>query len=98
MRALLEACSGQDFEDRRDTGLLMTLIDTGARASEVVGSGTRRPTLKPTTLIWTRRLLRVTGKGNLVRGLAIGQATVKAWDRYVRVQARRRDADLPGSG
>jgi integrase/recombinase XerC len=31
LRALLKACEGQEFVARRDTAIIMTFIDTGAR-------------------------------------------------------------------
>jgi site-specific recombinase XerD len=37
LRALLKAREGKTFDDLRDVALLRVLIDTGARASEVMG-------------------------------------------------------------
>ena len=33
MKKILDACQGQGFEERRDTALILFLLDTGARAS-----------------------------------------------------------------
>jgi site-specific recombinase XerD len=37
LRSLLEACAGNTFTDRRDTAIMLTLIDTGMRRSELAG-------------------------------------------------------------
>jgi site-specific recombinase XerD len=37
LRRLLAACAGKGFEARRDTALLMLLLDTGARRDEMIG-------------------------------------------------------------
>jgi site-specific recombinase XerD len=88
VRALLRACEGQDFEDRRDSAIIRLLYDTGARLSELVGMTTD-------SLDLDLRLLTVTGKGQRKRLLPIGNKTVKAIDRYLRVRARHPDADMP---
>jgi integrase/recombinase XerC len=36
LRRLLKACEGKDFEARRDTALVMLLLDTGARRDELM--------------------------------------------------------------
>jgi site-specific recombinase XerC len=67
----------------------------GARASEVVGLRYTPTDPETNDVDLDQGVLRVTGEGSRVGGLAIGRATVRASDRYVRVRARRRDADLP---
>jgi integrase len=37
LRQLLAACAGKDFEARRDTAIVMFLLDTGARRAELPG-------------------------------------------------------------
>jgi site-specific recombinase XerD len=37
LKRLFAACAGKDFEARRDTALIMLLLDTGARRAEMVG-------------------------------------------------------------
>jgi len=46
LRQLLAACAGKDFEARRDTAILMFLLDTGARRPSW-------PTSSSATLTWT---------------------------------------------
>ena len=38
LRKLLSACSGNTFEDRRDTALLRVFIDSGARRAKLRAS------------------------------------------------------------
>jgi hypothetical protein len=47
-KRLFRACAGNTFEGRRDTALLMLLLDTGARRAEMVGP-------KSPTWIWSWR-------------------------------------------
>ena len=79
LRALLKACEGQDFVSRRDTAIIRTFIDTGARLSEMAG-------LKLDDVDLDDQTLTVTGKGSRVRVLPIGAKAVKAIDRYLRVR------------
>ena len=88
LRALLAACSGTSFEDRRDTALLMLLIDTGARVGEVVG-------IRDDDLDLDQGEVRVRGKGRRVRVLPIGAKAIKALDRYLRARGRRRGISEP---
>jgi integrase/recombinase XerC len=37
LRWLLAACAGKHFEGRRDTAIVIFLLDTGARRAELVG-------------------------------------------------------------
>ena len=46
LRQLLAACAGKDFEARRDTAIVMFLLDTGARRPSW-------PTSSSATLTWT---------------------------------------------
>jgi integrase len=82
LRALLRAAEG----DRRDTAILRVFIDTGARLSEVANLRLKDVDLDDQTLT-------VLGKGERVRVLPIGAKTVKALDRYLRLQSRATDRD-----
>jgi site-specific recombinase XerD len=86
LRALLKACEGTGFAERRDTAILRTFIDTGARLSEVAN-------LRMADVDLDAMTLTVLGKGERVRVLPIGAKTVKAIDRYLRVR-RSDDAAL----
>jgi site-specific recombinase XerD len=87
LRALLKACEGQDFVDRRDTAIVRTFIDTGARLAEMAG-------LKLDDVDLDNQTLTVTGKGSRVRVLPIGAKAVKAIDRYLRVRRAHRETGL----
>jgi site-specific recombinase XerC len=84
LRELLKACGGSDFTARRDTAIVRTFIDTGARLAEVANLRMENIDLDDMTLT-------VLGKGERVRVLPIGAKTVKAIDRYLRA----RHSELP---
>jgi site-specific recombinase XerD len=85
LRAVLRACSGRGFNERRDHALILTLADTGARCSELVG-------LRVADLDLDDGVALVAGKGRRPRGLPLGRKSVASLDRYLRVRARRKDA------
>ena len=88
LRRLLAACAGKHFEGRRDTAIVMFLLDTGARRAEMVG-------LRLADLDLDLDVAIVLGKGRRERALPFGRKTAVALDRYLRVRARHRDAGLP---
>jgi site-specific recombinase XerD len=88
LKRLFTACAGKDFEARRDTALIMLLLDTGARRAEMVG-------LKLTDVDLDLDVLLVLGKGRRERTLPFGRKAGQALDRYLRARARHKDAELP---
>lgn len=88
VRALLKACAGTRFEDRRDEALIRVLMDSGVRCAEVVGLAVEDVDLDDQVLV-------VTGKGRRPRGVPIGNKTVAALDRYLRLRPKRKTADRP---
>src|SRR5215217_8275395 len=88
LRRLLAACAGKGFEARRDTALLMLLVDTGARRAELVD-------LKLAHVDLDLDVLLVLGKGRRERALPFGHKAGAALDRYLRTRARHKDAALP---
>jgi site-specific recombinase XerD len=88
LRALLEASEGNEFEERRDTALLRTFIDTGGRLAEIAG-------LRLEDVDLDAGVLEVLGKGSKVRHLPIGAKSVKAMDRYLRRRGQHPEADSP---
>jgi site-specific recombinase XerD len=88
VRALLDACSGREFEDNRDAAIIRALYDTGARLAELVGMTTE-------SLDLDLRLITVTGKGQRIRLLPIGDKTVQAIDRYCRLRTGHLHAEEP---
>lgn len=81
--ALLKACEGTRYYDRRDAACLRILIDTGARASEVVNLELGDVDLRAGTI-------RVTGKGDRVRVIPLGPASMRVLDRYIRARRQHR--------
>lgn len=88
LRALLRACEGSGFEERRDAAIVRVFIDTGARLSEVAGLRVEDVDLDQLTLLLTQT------KGRAPRYVGIGNRTAKALDRYLRVRRTHRDAHL----
>jgi site-specific recombinase XerD len=88
VKKLLDACLGQDFDDRRDTAIVLLLVDTGIRLSEIAG-------LTVEDIDWEHEVLVVLGKGRRPRTVAFGRKVSKALDRYVRVRGRHADAQEP---
>jgi len=85
---LLKACSGQDFEARRDTAILRILIDSGVRVS-----GLAAIQLEDVDL--PHRIIRVVLKGGDEHYMPIGRKTAAALDRYLRARARHEQAESP---
>ena len=88
MARLLRACEGRDFTSRRDTAVILILVDTGMRRAECVGM-----TLDDVDL--DQRIVWVLGKGRRPRALPIGRKTAQALDRYLRAREGHRLAHLP---
>jgi site-specific recombinase XerD len=88
LRRLLATCEGKSFEERRDTALILLLVDVGPRRAELMG-------LRVSDVDFDLDVLLVLGKGRRERTLPFGRRSAVALDRYLRVRARRRDAALP---
>jgi site-specific recombinase XerD len=83
MRALLSACGGKSFEDRRDTAIIRLLVDTGMRRDELVG-------LRVADVDVVGRVAVVLGKGRRERGCPFGDRTALGLDRYLRARRAHR--------
>ena len=88
IRALLDACNGKTFEDRRDAALVWLLFDTGIRLSECAGI------LMDDIDLAERREVRVLGKGRKERTVPFGANAARALARYARMRRQHRDASL----
>jgi site-specific recombinase XerD len=88
LRALLDACKGRTFLDRRDTALVRMLLDTGVRARELESM-----TLDGLNL--DDQLVTVMGKGRKIRTVPFGAKTAEAVGLYLRARAKHRDAADP---
>jgi len=89
LRALLRACAGTEFRDRRDEAVLRLMLETGSRAGEVVSMR-----LADVNVAEGRALV-VRGKGGKGRAVPFGAQTAKALDRYIRLRRGHRLADTP---
>ena len=88
LRRLLAACAGKGFEDRRDTALILLLVDVGPRRAELMG-------LTVADVDFDLDVLLVLGKGRRERALPFGRRSAVVLDRYLRVRVRHKDAGLP---
>lgn len=89
LQALIKACAGKDFRGRRDEAIIRFMLETGARAGEVVGVGTDDVDLQTQTAIIRR------GKGGKGRLVPYGPQTARAIDRYMRLRRKHRLAETP---
>lgn len=86
LRAMLKACKGPEFMNKRDEALLRLMFTTGARAGEVVAMEVDDLRLReqpPTVTI--RR-----GKGGKGRVVPVAPEVAAALDRYLRVRKSHR--------
>lgn len=96
LRALLKACQppkgatpAEALRYRRDEAILRLMLETGARAGEVVAIGVADVDLRGGTATIRR------GKGGKGRVVPFGPQTAQAIDRYMRLRARHRLAGTP---
>ena len=88
LRRLLAACSGSEFTARRDAALIRLFVDTGCRASEILG-------LQPEALDLRTMSVLVLGKGRRPRIVPFGSKTAEALRRYLRARRSHRWSHLP---
>ena len=82
VKAMLAACKGKSFDDVRNVAIVLTLFDTGLRASEFCS-------LTVADVELDAERIKVCGKGRRERFVRIGVRAQRAIDRYLR--ARRSD-------
>lgn len=87
LSALLKACKGREFRDRRDEAIVRMLLDCGLRVSELCG-------LKLSDVNLDTEAAIVTGKGNKVRAVYFSSRTTASVDRYLRMRSQHRWAHL----
>jgi site-specific recombinase XerD len=88
LRRLIAACSGDGFDDRRDTAIVRLFLDTGMRRAELSG-------LQVEDVDFDHNIAIVLGKGRRPRACPFGRKTAKALDRYLRVRGRHTAASEP---
>ena len=93
LKALLKTCEGKGFESRRDAAILRVFMDTGARLGEVTGIRWDVDDDENNDLDLDRGVLRVLGKGGRFRLVQLGNKSVKALDRYLRMRSKHPRAE-----
>jgi site-specific recombinase XerD len=88
LTALVAACRGKAFIDRRDEVIIRLLLDCGLRVSELTG-------INLADIDLDAAAVEVTGKGSRVRSAYFGSRTAVALDRYVRARRDHRHASSP---
>lgn len=89
LRRLIKACTGPDFRERRDEAIVRLMVETGARAGEVIGLTVADVDLARGTAVVRR------GKGGKGRVVPFGPQTARAIDRYLRLRRGHLRAELP---
>ncbi len=84
LKALLGTCTGRELRERRDEAIVRFMVETGARAGEVVALGVSDVDLSTGVAIVRR------GKGGKGRSVPFGPQTSRAIDRYIRVRRTHR--------
>jgi len=104
LAALLKACSGETFPDRRDEALIRVLLDCGVRVSQTCGLTVEAVDLDDGMAL-------VKGKGSKVRPVYMGTRTVRStaisapaprsagltWTRYSSPSAARSPRMVPAA-
>lgn len=88
-RALIKACAGKEFRDRRDEAIIRFMLEAIVRAGEVIGMATTDVDLTAGSATIRR------GKGGKGRPVPFGPQTGRAIDRYLRLRRSHRLAGTP---
>ncbi|MFG2016521.1 tyrosine-type recombinase/integrase [Actinomadura geliboluensis] len=80
VRALIKACQGREFVDRRDEAMVRFMLETLSRIGEVIAMGVDDVDLKAGLAVVRR------GKGGKGRRVPFGPQTGRALDRYLRAR------------
>ena len=89
LKALLKACSGTDYRARRDEAMIRFMLETGARAGEVIALAVADVDFTAGTAIVRK------GKGGKGRSVPFGPQTALALDRYIRARRTHKLASSP---
>lgn len=89
LKTLIKACKGNDLRDRRDEAIIRLMIETGARAGEVVSMALDDVNLREGGAVIRK------GKGGKGRTVPFGAQTGRAIDRYLRIRKTHRLASMP---
>jgi integrase/recombinase XerD len=89
VRAMLKACAGREFRDRRDEAILRFMFETAVRAGEVAAME-----VTDVDLLHSMATIR-RGKGGKGRTVPFGAQTARAIDRYLRMRRAHPLASTP---
>lgn len=89
LAALIKACAGKDFRDRRDEAIVRLMAESAVRSEELLSM-----TLPDTDLGRGEAIVR-RGKGGKGRRVPFGPRTSAALDRYLRLRRAHRLASTP---
>jgi site-specific recombinase XerD len=89
LKMLIKACKGNDLRDRRDEAIIRLMMETGARAGEVVSMALDDVNLREGGAVIRK------GKGGKGRTVPFGAQTGRAIDRYLRLRRTHRLASAP---
>lgn len=78
---VLGTCKGKEFLDVRDKAIILTLLDTGLRASEICA-------ITLDDIDWTELTFRVIGKGDKERIVPFGQGVRQAISAYLQTREK----------
>ncbi|GAA4545692.1 tyrosine-type recombinase/integrase [Pseudonocardia xishanensis] len=87
LAAVLKACAGTRWYERRDEAVIRFLLDTGCRVSELTG-------LAVADVDLDHEMAMVLGKGRKIRPVYFAARTGRALDRWLRERRRHRWAHL----
>lgn len=87
VRALIKACQGREFVDRRDEAMVRFMLETLSRIGEVLDMRVEDVDLKAGLAVVRR------GKGGKGRRVPFGPQTARALDRYIRVRRSHKLAE-----
>ncbi len=87
LRAMIKACRGKTFKDRRDEALIRLMAETGLRSSEVIALSVTDVDLKRGLAVIRK------GKGGKGRVAPFGPQTAASLDRYIRARRTHKRAD-----
>lgn len=95
LKAVLAACEGQAFEDRRDMALIRLFMATGARRAEIASLRWTPDSALTNDVDLDGGIIRIlSGKNRRERVVYIGAKAVKALDRYLRLRDKHPHARL----
>jgi site-specific recombinase XerD len=83
LAAIIKACAGTRWYDRRDEAIVRVLLDTGIRVSELTS-------LTVADVDLANEMALVLGKGAKIRPVYFGARTSRALDRWLRARRQHR--------